>query len=549
MGDKSKAREKVKELCIPLAPSISGNNLNEISAQVSSMKFPLIIKAVAGGGGKGMKIIYSAAELPEAWETAKREAKSYFGNSQLYLEQYIEDARHIEVQILGDNYGNIVHLYDRECTIQRRHQKIIEEAPSITLPAEIRQKLLETAVYIAKSINYTNAGTIEFIFDKDLNFYFLEMNTRIQVEHPITEAITGIDIVKEQIRISEGKSLSFHQKDIIAKGHSIECRIYAEDPFSGFLPAAGEILLYNLPASEGIRIDSSFGGNATVLSSFDPMIAKVISHSDNRLRTISMLNDYLKKCSIQGIKTNLEYLTEIIEDKDYIENNISTHYCDLKTEELFQKLKSKKDWVSPVILIAAILAKSFSPKRGNNIWESLGSWRNICKRIYSIGNISFEVYINILATGRISFSLSNQEHLISGIQNQEHAVSFLIDNVKYTCLVTKDSEQHFYISFNSLDFTVQRADLTDLRIFSQNGKSLRQLNGNQILSPLNGKVIKLNVKEGDKVQKGELLLIIESMKMENKITAPFEAVINKILVSSGDHIKGNELIMNLSILN
>ncbi|NJK94918.1 MAG: ATP-grasp domain-containing protein [Bacteroidales bacterium] len=334
MGNKNEARSYVRQLGVPLPLSITGNSAEEILEQSSLLKFPLMIKAVAGGGGKGMRIIHTREELPAALEAAGREAGSYFGNADLYVEQYIEDARHIEVQILGDSSGNIVHLFERECSVQRRHQKIIEEAPSPTLTPEIRKKLLDTAVNIAKSMHYTSAGTIEFLFDRELNFYFLEMNTRIQVEHPVTEAITGIDIVLEQIRVAMGLPLSVRQDNIFMNGHAMEVRIYAEDPFSGFLPSAGEMILNHLPDSPGVRLDSAFTGAARVSSSFDPMIAKITVHSGNRKDAIVKMRKYLGECAIHGIKTNLEYLYWIFEEEDFSSNQISTRYCENKAELL-----------------------------------------------------------------------------------------------------------------------------------------------------------------------------------------------------------------------
>lgn len=550
MGNKNEARNYVQSLGIPLPPSIKAGSFGEVVAQVLQLKYPLMIKAVAGGGGKGMKIVYSADELQQAWESAQREALAYFGNGELYLEQYIENARHIEVQILGDHHGNVVHLYERECSIQRRHQKIIEEAPSPTLADAVREKLLSTAVHIAKSMHYTGAGTLEFLFDQDMNFYFLEMNTRIQVEHPVTEAITGVDIVKEQIRIAEGKTISFQQEDIRMNGHAIECRVYAEDPFTGFLPSAGEMVVNLLPGHNSIRIDTAYDGAATVSSSFDPMIAKITTHAPERKIAIAQLHQYLKNCAIQGIKTNLEYLNLILADEDFGTNNISTGYCAQKSHELNEAYLNLKEQTATEKLIAAILAKEFLSKpEAGNIWEKLGSWRFPGKRAYKAGERTFETDYQILGNGRISFSVNRQTYKIENVINQEPVLSFLLNNERQSFVVSEVNHGGYFVSVLGLTFQLQRADLPDLSVFNGSGKEAFKLNGDHVFSPLNGKVIKLNVKKGDKVKKGELLLIIESMKMENNILSPLEAVVADVMVVHGAQVAGKDLLVKLTMAN
>lgn len=550
MGNKGEARKYVQHLGIPLPPSIKANTLAEVISQKDKLKFPLMIKAVAGGGGKGMKIVYSESELTAAWESAQREALAYFGNAELYLEQYIENARHIEVQVLGDHHGNVVHLYERECSIQRRHQKIIEEAPSVTLSEVVREKLLSTALRIAKSMGYTSAGTLEFLFDNDLNFYFLEMNTRIQVEHPVTEAITGVDIVKEQIRIAEGKPLSFAQQDISINGHAIECRVYAEDPFAGFIPSAGEMLINYLPADKEIRLDSAFAGPAKVSSSFDPMIAKITAHGKNRRNSISKLKAYLQNCAIQGINTNLEYLSAILNDPDFAHNDISTGYCHQKADELRISFEKTKDSVAPEKLLAALMAVDLlSRKTEDNIWKKLGSWRFPGKRLYAVEGKTFELDYQLLNMHRISFTVQDKRYLIEDVQNQEPVISFLLNGERQFLIISEVKGGKYFVSTEGITFQVRRSDLPDLSVFNSSEQKNGQLNGSHILSPLNGKVIKLNVKKGDKVKKGELLMIIESMKMENNILAPAEAIVSDVMTANGAQVSGKELLIKLTMAN
>ena len=278
MGDKIRARQFAIENDIPVVWGLVGS-VEEIEAQAAALPYPVLIKASAGGGGKGMHIVDDASQLHLSLEQASREAERYFGNGQIFIEQYIRNPRHIEVQILADHHGNVIHLYERECSVQRRYQKIIEESPSPSLSEERRQAICQTAVDICKKMNYNNAGTVEFIVDENQNFYFLEMNTRIQVEHPVTEQRTGIDIVEEQIRIARGKVMGYTQDSIVANGHAIECRIYAEDPENNFMPAPAQLTLYHEPKMRGVIIDSSINGPTVISDSYDPMISKLICQS------------------------------------------------------------------------------------------------------------------------------------------------------------------------------------------------------------------------------------------------------------------------------
>ena len=302
MGNKIAARQVAIDNGIPVTFGLTGS-LEDIMVKADTLPYPVLIKAAAGGGGKGMHIVRKKDDLKDELERASREAEKYFGDGTVFVEQYIENPRHIEVQILADHHGNIIHLYERECTIQRRYQKIIEESPSPTLTEEKRQQLLATAVKLCKGIGYKNAGTVEFIVDQDLNFYFLEVNTRIQVEHPVTEMRTGIDIVEEQIRIARGKEMGWTQDMIQAQGHAVEMRVYAEDPENGFLPTPGKVTAYHEPQVRGARVDSSIDGPCTISEAYDPMIAKLICHGKTRQAAIETAQHALKEFIIQGLTT------------------------------------------------------------------------------------------------------------------------------------------------------------------------------------------------------------------------------------------------------
>ncbi len=328
-GDKAKAREVMRKAGIPVIPGSDGPlHSDKVALKVArKVGYPVVIKASAGGGGRGMRIAYKEEEFQHAFAIAQREAIAAFGNDEIYIEKYISEPRHIEVQILADGRNNIVHLGERECSIQRRHQKLIEEAPSSFVSEKLRRKLGEAAVKASKAIGYRNTGTIEFIVDKNGKFYFMEMNTRIQVEHPVTEMVTGIDIVKEQIKIAAGIPLSFRQSDITIKGHSIECRINAEDS-TNFMPSPGRITACNIPGGMGVRVDTAIYNNYKILPYYDSLIAKLIVHADNRQDAILRMMRALDEFIIEGINTTIPLHKKILRDQDFQKGKFSTNFLD-----------------------------------------------------------------------------------------------------------------------------------------------------------------------------------------------------------------------------
>lgn len=330
MGDKIAARKVMYEAGVPVIPG-TFEPIEEEKKAISIARdfgFPLIIKAAGGGGGRGMRIVRDEDSLKGALMVAKSEAEAAFNNGAVYIEKYIEGARHIEVQVLGDGKGNVVHFYERDCSIQRRHQKLIEESPAIGIPKEVKDKLLEAAVKGAKAIGYEGAGTLEFLLDKDNNFYFMEMNTRIQVEHPVTEMVTGHDLVKYQILIASGEEMPVKQEDIIQRGHAIECRINAEDPSNNFLPSTGTLKIFSLPGGPGIRLDTAIYNNIEILPYYDSLIAKLISWGLTREEAIARMKNALEEFLIEGIKTTIPLYLRIMEDRDYISGNISINFLE-----------------------------------------------------------------------------------------------------------------------------------------------------------------------------------------------------------------------------
>lgn len=328
MGNKANAREMMKKANVPVVPGSDGtvDTVDDAIKMAKKIGYPVMIKASAGGGGKGIRIVKEEKELAQAYQSAKNETIAAFGDDKMYMEKVIEHARHIEVQILGDHFGNIIHLGERDCSLQRRNQKVLEEAPSVAISNETRKKMGEAAVRAAKTVGYENAGTIEFLYDKKGNFYFMEMNTRIQVEHPVTEMITNIDIVKEQLKIASGEKLELSQKDIIMNGHAIECRINAENPKFNFAPSPGHIDFLLMPGGMGTRIDSAIYAGCDIPPFYDSMLAKVIVHGKNRMEAIEKMRRCLHEFVIEGVTTNIEFMEEILANEKYMKGDFDTSF-------------------------------------------------------------------------------------------------------------------------------------------------------------------------------------------------------------------------------
>ncbi len=383
MGDKIISRNFVEQHGFPVPPSLSvdlqalaEHGYQSLLSEVEQMGFPVVVKAAAGGGGKGMNIVSSPADLESSLRISASEAGKYFGDTRIYIERYFSSARHIEVQVLGDG-DNVVHLGVRECSIQRRFQKVIEEAPSPALSKQKEQEICEVAVGIAKSAHYTSAGTVEFLYTPEGEFYFLEMNTRIQVEHPVTELVYDIDLVSEQIKVASGHPLSIAQQDVVASGHAIECRICAEDPFNNFMPETGRVLYLKEPTGENVRFDSSLYENQIVGSAFDPMLAKLVVHAPSRDQAIQQMKAALKSLVILGVKTNIEYLLTLLNHPNVVTGDFDTGFIAAHAEELQQEATTRDQ--EQVVLASAYLSDRNTRllfEATPEIYAQIGAWKN-----------------------------------------------------------------------------------------------------------------------------------------------------------------------------
>ncbi|WP_300597179.1 biotin carboxylase N-terminal domain-containing protein [Niabella sp.] len=538
MGNKIAARKTALAAGVPVTPGITGT-VPELLTQYASVGFPLLIKAAAGGGGKGMRVVLRESELKDALEATAREAKNYFGDDTVYIEKYIEAPRHVEVQVLGDQQGHIIHLFERECSLQRRHQKIIEEAPSPTLTPAVREQICSAAVQLAAAIGYQSAGTLEFLVGPDLSFYFLEMNTRIQVEHPVTELTTGVDIVEQQIRIARGEVLELQQKDIRQKGHAIECRIYAEDPEQQFLPAPGTIYFYKEPYGEHIRIDGMhLQHGASVTGDFDPMIAKLITWGADREAARKKMIEALQQYFIYGIKNNIAFLLGLLHHPDFIGNRVSTKYIDIHLANLLQQFEDRKKREDIRVPLAAALVFSLLHKESNasSIWKAIGYWRLVRQLTLNVDGQEIVIMIHRQTLASIDFEcqtiLSNATLTKVGAQQ----FNLVLDQQSYPVHIFEIAPGIFIIRYNGFDYTIKRNDILHIAKNTQPPPSATAAAAGNICAPMPGKVIKVAVKEGSAVKKGDLLLIVEAMKMENNILSPKDGMVTAIDVAEGDKV-------------
>ncbi len=546
MGNKIESRKIAIQHGIPVTFGITGS-INDILSQSDTLPYPILIKAASGGGGKGMHIVRDASALKDELERASREALNYFGDGTVFVEQYVEHPRHIEVQVLADHYGNIVHLHERECTIQRRYQKIIEESPSPTLNDEQRQKLFKAAIDLCKAIGYRNAGTVEFLVDNNLNYYFLEMNTRIQVEHPITEMRTGIDIVEEQIRIARGKEMGWTQEAIQAQGHAIELRVYAEDPENGFLPTPGKVTAYHEPQIRGSRVDSSIDGPCAISEAYDPMVAKLSCHAKDRQAALETARAALKDFIIQGLTTNKAYLWEVVKNADFIDNKIDTAFCVNHQDALLSAMKESRDSLSVNDIAVSFLMFDFCKRQieqpSESVWEQIGYWRYHMQLMVDVEGKQIPVSICAAEPGKIKGKVGESPFSVEFIQYDNRQLKIMLNGRTETIYCSVNDEHETIVNFHGLNYVCFRTDqLNDARDYAcqetVNDKS-------RLVSPMPGKVVKISVKEGDEVEEGKIMIVVEAMKMENNIVSTGKAKVKTIFVTEGQMVDNKMQLIEL----
>lgn len=552
MGNKIKAAIYAEQQGLPVIPSWKGN-VEQLKAEKGSFPYPVLIKASAGGGGKGMKLVRSSVFFDDALISAAREAQAYFGDPEVYVEQYITNPRHIEVQVFGDKLGNYVHLFERDCSVQRRHQKIIEEAGDINISEQLRTTIANVSVTLAKALQYVGAGTIEYLVDEYEHFYFLEMNTRIQVEHPVTEEVTGIDLVAEQIRVAQGYALSFRQEDTSLEGHAIECRIYAEEPRNEFMPAPGIVSFHKADGSGLARIDTGYDQTFEVLPDFDPMISKVIATGQNRRQAIRNMKKILANYYLQGIKTNIPYLIAILDSKAFINHDINTGYCEKNHAELIKAIDIKEANDTFPASIMALLKYTIGDRilssAGTPVaWKGLGNWRILNETKIQIANQKMWFSRIKIKNHALLFQLNSTPYRVAFEIDDNNRVTILFNDKKYTGYVSEVISAGAMVSLNGSTYTIDfpgQLNPKSLKDYQLLRIPAGEENG-YVYSPLNGKAVKIQVHSGDRVSRGDVLLIIESMKTENKILAEHDGTIADLEIKEGDLVNGKQLLMRLT---
>ena len=528
MGDKLKAKVLAEKAGVPTLPMTTDPK------KAGSIGFPVLIKAAAGGGGKGMRIVENKKDLKESILSAQREALSGFGDDRIFIERYVGSSRHIEIQILGDSHGNVVHLGERECSIQRRHQKIIEESPSPRVNREMRQAMGEAAVNLAKKLKYESAGTVEFLVDdKTGEFWFLEVNTRLQVEHPVTEGVTGKDLVYEQLRIARGEELGYEQDDVKWKGSSIEARLYAEDPSNDFLPATGQLIAYQPDANIEARWDTGVEQGSVIGTDFDPMIAKVISTGKTRTDAANKLALALESLHIGGVITNRDFLVASLRSGEFHQGLTTSDFIEKVDPQ--RKIPMVGETLKLVSSVAALWIQGLNRNNSKTLNQIPSGWRNsrLPRQKLSFKCLEEEVTISYQIRRDGSFDLN--EGSIAKIFNwKESGIDIEIDGQRFFSKVTK-SNKVIVVHMPWGD-----AVLEILPRFVLPGSEV-QAGG--LIAPMPGKVIDLKVKVGSKVKKGETLVILEAMKMEHQVKASEDGKVSKLLIRKDDQLENGALLM------
>ncbi len=547
MGDKIEAKKLAQAAGVTTVPGFLGeiNDLDHAKSIASEIGFPIIIKATAGGGGRGMRVVRNIEDLNDAITSAKREAANSFRDNRIFIERFIEDPRHIEIQVLADNHGNVVCLGERECSIQRHHQKVIEEAPSPFIDEETRNKMYAQSVSLCRQVNYSSAGTVEFIMDKNKNFFFLEMNTRLQVEHCVTELITGIDIVEQMVNIAAGHKLPFTQDEIKLNGWAIESRICSEDPSRGFLPSSGRIIEYKEPLkSVNVRVDSGVKEGHEVSMFYDPMISKLCSYAPIRLEAIEVMKKALGSYVIKGVSHNISFLEAIMSNPNFVSGDISTNFIDKQYPEGFLGADLTSE-ITKIFLASAIFIHLSKTSREMSIaGQVAGKEKQLSTRwVVAIDKELYPVFIKPIEQGYFIRYENTRIFVKSNWNLGNNLFHGIVDDKTVNVKIT--NKQDYYTLSNSgvsVNVKVRLPRVAELEQFMQ-VKGNDAESESVILAPISGKIVDIKVKVGDEVKIGQELMLVEAMKMENVIYSSRKAKVAKVHFKTGDLVNvGQDLI-------
>ncbi len=534
MGSKQLAKKRLENTQVPITPGYHGADQSDedLHREAERLGFPVLIKAANGGGGKGMRTVHKSADFLKDLAGARREAQRSFADDTIIIEKLISNPRHVEIQIMADNHHNIVHLFERDCSIQRRHQKIIEEAPAFHLPETLRQELAKAAIEVARTIDYRGAGTVEFLVDTQFDFYFMEMNTRLQVEHPVTEMITGLDLVEWQFKIAANEPLPLQQKDIKGKGHAIECRVYAEDPHHDFIPSIGQIQFLKEPTGEGIRIDSGVGLKSHITMHYDPMIAKLITWGDSREEALQRLRGALKHYHIRGVKTNLPFLQAIVNHPSFIKAAISTNFLS----------QYPLSYPEPDLRLTLLFAASFDYlcllQDNDSLYQDTFAWQMHLKSHwpmhYIIHEKSFLVVVHPINHCELTLDLLDETVTLK-VTGTMHKLDIDDGKQSWHALVENLSDK--------LVFYTEEGSLVVDRFDWQKVSTEQSFLNKQLTAPMTSTIVAILKNKGEKIKMGERLIVLEAMKMEHTIHAPKDGFVDDIFYEVGAQVaEGVELV-------
>ncbi|WP_420645447.1 acetyl-CoA carboxylase biotin carboxylase subunit [Candidatus Leptofilum sp.] len=541
MGNKRAAKQRMAQAGVPVLPGYAGEDQSDGRFQTEAQKIglPVMVKAAAGGGGKGMRLVHDLADLPAALSAARREALAAFGSDDLLLERALMQPRHVEIQLFGDQHGDIIHLGERDCSIQRRHQKVIEESPSPALTPELRTRMGETAVAAARAVNYDNAGTVEFLLDHQGNFYFLEMNTRLQVEHPVTEMVTGQDLVAWQIRIASGEPLPLAQDEISLMGHAIEARLYAENPANDFLPVTGSVLLWQPPTGEGMRVDDGIQTGDEISIHYDPMLAKIIVHGPDRATAVQRLDRVLQTAVLLGFTHNLPYLQAIVQQSDFVSGQYNTHFL----ADKLANWEPSDDGLMPG-LIGAALAQFYSwPQHPQNS----GYWRNNPNGPLRIQVLVRDEIITVLLepvrfqTHQFNITVGSEQFAVACAPQEGPDWTMMVNGRSHQLLIVQQDDDFWVQTKAGAICMTALPRLPKRTAASATAGSLR--------APMPGSVLAVLVQPGQTVAEGDPLLKLEAMKMEHTIRAPAAGQITEIFYAPGDAVPADAQLLRLEFAN
>jgi propionyl-CoA carboxylase alpha chain len=543
MGSKIEAKKIMAAAGVPIIPGFSAAGLSDrdIAARAGDIGYPILIKASAGGGGKGMRSVYEPSKLVAALEAARREAKHAFGDDTLLIERYFGSARHIEIQILGDTNGNLIHCFERECSIQRRYQKIIEEAPSPAVDDQLRERMGAAAVAAGRAIRYQSAGTVEFVVDADRKFYFLEVNTRLQVEHPVTEEITGLDLVRLQILIAQGVPLPLRQEDLAIRGHAIECRVYAEDPYNDFLPSTGTLLCWQQSPAAGIRYESGVETGSEVTIHYDPMLAKIIAHAPTRVEAAHRLVQALREMRVHGVRTNVPLLVRVLRHPAFLAGTLDTHFIATHIA-LHGHPTPEQQHADRVHAVATALWQQARRRATAPVLRGLPSgWRNNPTQMQQVAYVSgdavIQVRYRVLAHDRTTVAVDGTSHEATVLSCDDAHIAMTFDGVHRSYqIITHDGVHHVHS-------TLGTSELHEIPRFPPPARE--EVRGG-CRAPMPGKILAVRVEPGQAVRQGETLVILEAMKMEHEVVAPHDGTVQAVLVETGQQVDAEAVLVVLT---